>query len=90
MMDYLGNNYAVTTLEIKTRLSNTSVNEVTSFIICTPYVYEWNAEELRTIVPSEHLCQVLHQCVVTRYNTVLNVCASEPTITYCTMIHVAG
>lgn len=87
MNDY-GKKYSVPTLDVKRRLSAESVNEVTSFITSTPFVYEWNAEELRTTVPNEHIFQVLHQYVVLRVNIVLYICASEKAILYFVVIHV--
>lgn len=88
LKDENGNTYAVSILQIKTRLSDASVNEVTQFIRSTPYVYNWNAQQLRPVVPNDHLCQLLDQCFILHVNMALYVCASETAILYCAAIHV--
>lgn len=78
----------MSTLEIKTRLSDAILNEAAPFIRSTPYVLKWNSQQLRPIVPNAHVCQLLHQCVVLCVNLVLYVCTSEISILYCLVIYV--
>lgn len=80
------NVYTIGTIEIKTRISASSLNSVARYARSEPYVYRWSSTELQEMVPRDHLCQILHQCNVLNVNTALYACASETGLLFTVLI----
>lgn len=59
------------TVEIKTRITNNSLNSVARFARVELYTFKWSSAEVQDLVPRDYLCQVLHQCSVMNLNVVL-------------------
>lgn len=79
---------SVATVEIKTRVADTTVNDGSSHVSVTPYVGAWNSAQILRVVPSDHLGQILHQCYVLGVNVAVYACASETGLLYTAIIHV--
>lgn len=72
-----GTTIALATIEIKARVSASSLNEVLHRVGDTLVAGGCHSPYVRNSVPQDHLLQMLHQCAVLWVDTAMYQCASE-------------
>lgn len=80
----------VATVEIKTRISDSCVNQSLHRGGGAMYAGEWSSDVIRTDVPTDRLHQIIHQCTVLGFSVAVYACASEAGRLFTAHIFVAG
>lgn len=85
-----GTKLALLTVEIKTRVSASSLNEVIHIGDVYSSIEKWHSPRMRYVVPHDYLLQTLLTCTVLGTNTALYACAPETSLIYTSVVYVRG
>lgn len=85
-----GKMLALARVEIKTRVSDSSLNEVAHRGGGRTYSGQWDSHCIREVVPINHLLPVMHQCALIGVNAALYAWAVETIFLYTSVIYDGG
>lgn len=78
----------VATLEIKTRVWDSTLSTAEKFHREEPYIENIQCQKIKEVVPIEHMLQMIYQCVVLNVKLCLYVFVSESGIIYSAILFV--